>query len=68
VQGPSVRIPAIADRDSNRLRTAILIDCGQHSDDCGRQLPVDGFMGSRANLRVKLATLAGVFYRGAVAE
>jgi hypothetical protein len=30
-----------------RLRTAIQIDCGQRGDDCGQQLPVDGFMGSR---------------------
>jgi hypothetical protein len=40
---------------------SIQIDCGQRCDDCGQQLPVDGFMGSCDGVCVKFSTPAGFF-------
>jgi hypothetical protein len=53
-----------------RLRTAIPIDCGQSfrliADSipaiADRVAPIDGFMGSRVDLCVKLATVGAIFW------
>ena len=55
-------IPTIADTDSNRLRTGIPIDRGQHSDDCGQELPSTASWVHMTRVRVKLATVGSRFF------
>ena len=45
--GGSVRIPANADSDSDRLRTAIPIDRGQRSGDRGSTVEIEFATGGR---------------------
>jgi len=59
--GFACSIPTIADSDSNRLRTGIPIDRGQHSDDCGQELPSTASWVHMTRVRVKLATVGSVF-------
>jgi uncharacterized caspase-like protein len=58
-------IPTIADSDSNRLRTGIPIDRGQHSDDCGHELPSTASWVHMTRVRVKLATVGSDFWGSA---
>src|SRR5215467_3866256 len=55
-------IPTIADSDSNRLRTGIPIDRGQHSNDCGQELPSTASWVHMTRVRVKLATVGSRFF------
>jgi hypothetical protein len=57
----SCSIPTIADSDSNRLRTGIPIDRGQHSDDCGQQLPSTASWVHMSRVRVKFAPVGSYF-------
>ena len=50
-----LRIPANADSDSDRLRTAIPIDRGQRSGDRGQRLPSTA---SRAHSAVSVSSLS----------
>src|SRR5215467_12564024 len=59
---PKCSIPTIADTDSNRLRTGIPIDRGQHSDDCGQELPSTASWVHMTRVRVKLATVGSRFF------
>ena len=59
--GLECSIPTIADTDSNRLRTGIPIDRGQHSDDCGHELPSTALWVHMTPVRVKLATVDSDF-------
>jgi hypothetical protein len=55
-------IPTIADSDSNRLRTGNPIDRGQHSDDCGQELPSTASWVHMTRVRVKFATVGSDFW------
>jgi len=54
-RSPAVRIPANADSDSDRLRTAIPIDRGQRSGDRGQRLPSTA---SRAHSAVSVSSFS----------